>query len=198
MRATLSILRAAALTILLALLLVAPVQAGEEAGKARRTIPESIAGLPYQKAHRFSDERLGIVLSYGGGGAFLDIYIYNGGYQEIPADIESPRVLAQFEQAKSDVLEAVRHKLWDQVSFSSEGVVEVGPREAPVRMREAVFQVKKGGAALRSYLYLTAGKNLFFKVRYTTVDAGGHCKGPSRDALLRDLGAVISGWLRAQ
>jgi hypothetical protein len=168
---------------------------GVEGEEKQEVLPKSIAGLEFKGAHKFEDPRLGIGITYARKGEGLDLFIYDGGQKEIASGIDSAFVREQFEQAKADVQEAARQGILEQASLESEGVVQLGSHEPKVRAREAVFRLKKGESDVKSYLYITAGNNHVFKIRYTALKFGGEHQEGNREAVLREIGDLLSSWL---
>lgn len=159
------------------------------------TLPKIIAGLPFKDAKKFEDPRLGLGVTYENEGASLTLFIYNAGQKEIPTGIDGSVLREQFEQSKGDVQEAVRQNMLDKAALEREGVAHLGSHEPTVPVREAVFELKKGNNEFKSYLYITAGNNFLFKVRYTVPKAGEQLKGPSPEMISREVGDLISSWL---
>jgi len=158
-------------------------------------LPQIIAGIPFKGAKKFEDPRLGLGVTYENEGASLTLFIYNAGQREIPTGIDGSILREQFEQSKGDLQEAVRQKMLDKAVLEREGVAHLGSHEPTVPAREAVFELKKGDNEFKSYLYITAGNNFLFKVRYTVPKAGEQLKGPSPEMISREVGDLISSWL---
>lgn len=162
----------------------------------QESLPKVIAGLPFAGAKKFEDPRLGLGITYENEGASLTLLIYNAGHKEIPQGLDSELLREQFEQAKADVQEAVRQGIWGKASLEREGVVQMGSHEPTVSAREAAFELSKGDIVLGSYIYMTAGNNFLFKVRYTVPRSGGEFKGPSPETISKEVGDLISSWIR--
>lgn len=177
-------------TVLLLLL----SSSGVESGEKQKDLPKNIAGLEFKDAHEFEDPRLGIGITYAREGEGLDLFIYDGGRKEIASGIDSAFVREQFEQAKADIQEAARQGMVEQASLESEGIVQLGSHEPKVRAKEAVFRLKKGESELKSYLYVTAGNNHIFKIRYTMLKAGNELQEEHRATVLREVGDLLSSW----
>lgn len=158
-------------------------------------LPKVIAGLPFAGAKKFEDPRLGLGITYEKEGASLTLLIYSAGHKEIPQGIDSALLREQFEQSKADIQEGVRQGIWSKASLEREGVVQLGSHEPTISAREAVFELSKGDIVLRSYIYMTAGNNSLFKVRYTVLRSGGEFKGPSPETVAKEIGDMLSSWI---
>ncbi len=154
---------------------------------SKSAVPIQIGGLQYKTAKKFDDPVLGVSLSYQGNDSTLNIFIYDGGVGDIPNGIDTVIALKQFEQAKSDVLAS---KAWTEVHFVSDGTVLLGSR-ANLKSYLAFFDASVGDKAYYSILYLTAGRNRFYKARLTTPKGNPILEPDSMAQVRRDLGDFI-------
>jgi hypothetical protein len=159
-------------------------------GESKPTLPKQIGGLAYKDAKKFKDRALGVALTYQREKSVLTIFIYNGGLSDIPIGIDTGIALKQFEQAKVDVSASTA---WTKIRLESDGEVLLGSK-AKLKAYLALFQATAGDAEYYSILYLTAGRNLFYKARLTT-PAGSDLLEPEGMAQFRqDLGDFIISW----
>jgi len=157
------------------------------AADSKPVLPKQIGGLPYKTAKKFDDPALGVALIYQGQGTALNIYIYNGGLRDIPNEIDTVVALQQFEQAKGDVLAS---KAWTTVKFVSDGTVILGSKPN-IKSYLALFEATAGDTQYYSILYLTTGRNKFYKARLTTPKGNPILEPEPMAQLRRDLGDFI-------
>jgi hypothetical protein len=157
------------------------------AAESKPLVPTQIGGLPYKTAKKFDDPALGISLSYQGDNTTLNIFVYNGGVGDIPNGIDTVVALQQFEQAKSDVLAS---KAWTTVRFVSDGTVLLASK-ANLKSYLALFEASDGDTQYYSILYLTTGRNRFYKARLTTRKGNPILEPEPMAQLRRDLGDFI-------
>jgi hypothetical protein len=157
------------------------------AAESKPTLPPQIGGLPYKEAKKFKDPALGMALIYQREKSILTIFIYNGGVGDIPIGIDTVVALKQFEQAKADVLAS---KAWTTVRLVSDGAVLLGSK-ANLKAYLALFEASAGEAKYNSILYLTTGRNTFYKARLTTPTESAILEPEAMAQLRRDLGDFI-------
>ena len=158
---------------------------------AKTAIPKQVGGLPYKTAKKYEEAELGVSLSYQGEGATLTIFLYRGGIPLIPDGVDSDVFTSQFGQAKNDILTA---KTWTTVCLVSEGTVLIG-RKADIKARRALYDVSVGDTQYSTILYLTAGRNRFYKARLTAPTASPVLEDERIASLQRNLGDLIESWI---
>jgi len=172
------------------LVVLAASPALANAGESKPALPKQIGGLSYKDAKKFKDPALGVALTYQAEKSVLTIFVYNGGVGDIPIGIDTGVALKQFEQAKGDVLAATT---WTSIHLVSDGEVLLGSK-AKLKAYLALFQAAVGDAQYYSILYLTAGRNLFYKARLTTPAGSGLLEPEAMAQFRGDLGDFIVHW----
>jgi hypothetical protein len=162
------------------------------AADSKPAIPKQIGFLPYKSAKKFDDPALGVALTYQGEGTTLNIYIYNGGVGDIPNGIDTVVALQQFEQAKGDVLAS---KAWTTIKFVSDGTVILGSKPN-IKSYLALFEASAADTQYYSILYLTTGRNKFYKARLTAPKGNPILEPEPMAQLRRDLGDFIVGLIQ--
>lgn len=162
--------------------------------QTRDLLPPAFAGLPLTDVKEFEDHALGLGARYGGGERLATLYIYDAGLPEIAAGIESAALCEQFEEAKRNVRQTVEAGMVDSAVLEREGTFQAGSPPHAVPLREAVFTVRQGEVVYRSYIYMTAGRNLLFKVRYSVSAAGE--PDPTPDMVARALSDLVAALAR--
>jgi hypothetical protein len=157
------------------------------ASDSKSLVPKQIGGLPYKTAKKFDNPALGISLIYQDDNTTLNIFIYNGGVGDIPNGIDTVVAQQQFEQAKGDVLAS---KAWTTARVVSDGAVLLGSK-ANLKSHLALFEVSAGDKQYYSILYLTTGRNKFYKARLTTPKGNPILEPEPMAQVRRDLGDFI-------
>ena len=157
------------------------------AAESKPTLPPQIGGLPYKDAKRFKDPALGVALTYQHEKTTLTIFIYNGGVGDIPIGVDTVVALKQFEQAKADVLAS---RAWTTIRLVSDGAVLLGSK-SNLKAYLALFEGSAGDARYDTILYLTTGRNTFYKARLTTPVDSAILEPDAMAQLRRDLGDFI-------
>jgi hypothetical protein len=151
---------------------------------SKPAVPKQLGGLAYKSARKFDDPALGFALIYRGDHSTLDIFIYNGGVGDIPIGVDTVVALKQFEQAKSDVLAS---KVWTSVALVSDGAVLLGSK-SNLKSYLALFETSVGTNQYYSILYLTTGRNRFYKTLLTAPKDDPILEPESMAQLRRELG----------
>ena len=172
--------------------IVALASSVARAGDSKPALPKQIGGLPYKSARKFDDPALGVSLTYQGEGTTLTIFIYNGGVGDIPAGIDTVVALQQFEQAKSDVLAS---RTWTTVKLVSDGTVILGSKPS-IKSYLALFETTADDKPYVSVLYLTTGRNKFYKARLTTPRDNPILEPEAMAQVRRDLGDFFVGLIQ--
>jgi hypothetical protein len=162
------------------------------AADSKPLVPKEIGGLAYKGAKKYDDPALGMALTYLGDNTTLNIFVYNGGVGDMPHGIDTVVALQQFEQAKGAVLAS---EAWTTARFVSDGTVLLGSK-ANLKSYLALFEVTAGDKQYHSILYLTTGRNRFYKGRLTTPKGNPILEPEAMAQLRRDLGDFIIGLIQ--
>jgi len=173
------------------LLTVTPLAAAEEPLQLLPSpleLPRRIGPLSTDgRAHGFDKPELGTAYQYKGGGMLLTVYVYDLGVNDIPDGAVNVPVCEQFEDAKSDVIQAG----YRDVVLKKEQLVRLSPPEDLPLAREAEFEMLRDGRTTISWLWITGVAKQFVKLRFS-LDADFRDEAlDARRALLTALGTAI-------
>ncbi len=133
-------------------------------------IPDRVAGLPHEPPHDYERDNpgLGYSVEFLRPDWRIDVYIYDLGMRDIPADPMSDVMERQLKQASGDIYELERRGNYSNVTAS--GNFAVDDSAGRTRFVCSTFRYRHNGwkSDVDSYLCLTSVKAKFFKVRMTT------------------------------
>ena len=139
--------------------------------------------MPLTKTEEFPNPALGIGLTYKADDIVLSIFVYTGGFRQIP-DNRPELVTTQFEWAKRHVA-VVPH--WQDVRHLSDSSLVLGGRPTMA----ASFAFNQKGVPQRSYLYVLSINDHFVKLRYTFPLAQEAAGEALKARILGDVAAIL-------
>ncbi len=110
---------------------------------------------------------LGTGITYRAPGVTVSIYLYTLRLPEVSADLASPVLKAQFDQAAADVHRAAALGHYSGVKQDESNEVVWSEAPEAVRSHHTRFAYLQRGTERLSHLDLAAVKNHFFKIRFT-------------------------------
>jgi hypothetical protein len=142
------------------------------------SFPVKLGPLAFKEVTRYRQPGLGLSLRYDAEGddhCRVDVYIYDLGKKGLGFGVDSDEVKQAFEQAKADIVGMEKAGRYKDVKKVAEKpyALKVGDKDMP--MLSACYQytiVPEAGVTVEfadavSYIYLTAYKGQFLKVRCT-------------------------------
>jgi hypothetical protein len=155
------------------------------------SVPSSLGVLRYGTAKKFDEPGLGAALTYRGEGSTLTLYIYDATIRDIPRGIHSNITEQQFAQAVSAISGSDE---WDASELLCRGASSLPGANPPLEVYEAHFRNKTHDYEVESFLFLTAIRNRFVKVRWTIHALSPDLHPSVRAAVLSDVSRLVGAW----
>jgi hypothetical protein len=163
-------------------------------------LPRQLCRLIYEGLEVLPDPRLGIVVRYAAPPAVIkaDCSLYDLGLADLPADLDSPRVVELFRRACSNVLDAADRGWYHDLQLRSSQHLHLPADDPETAFLFASFSYRQAGgpdtlhAGTRiSHLALRVDHGLINQVRYT------YLQGPHDEQSYHDCLLFLHDWLRA-
>lgn len=163
---------------------------------SKLVFPYKIAGMERDVITKFANTGLGVGISYKGGPgkAFADVYIYDGGLAQIRDDCLAPEIKREFETGNGAIS---RHA--KKVHY--QGFRELGLRKIFLGQKgggrcawEARYEYEVGQGEKvikRSFFVLTAKRDRFIKLRFTTIAPRWDNWPDHYNKFLEELGRIL-------
>jgi hypothetical protein len=199
--------------LILLLFLAIPPTPGFSQGTAPATYQHSATGISfparlgaltyrgnvdYAKQGRAD---LGVAVRYGLAGApvWADIYVYDLGRKNLGTGLDSPDVQKAFNGAVQDIFALEKQKVYKSVQKTEEGKFALTTQSGRLNMLWAHFtyerlpgpQISHPGPLI-SELYLTAYRNQFLKIRFTSPAEMQERHQEALQKFLGDFGKILN------
>lgn len=144
------------------------------------------------EAHKYDQPGMGVSYQYGMPGASLTVYVYDAEVKDLEDGADTIPSCVEFEVAKQGVLQS-----YQDVKLISQFMVKLLPPEDAPQMREAVYEMKREGNPVVSYVWVTTVAGQFIKLRFTLDQRLRDEALDARRAILSAFGAAIKPHLAA-
>ncbi len=134
------------------------------------TFPEKVGGFTLNDSMNFerTSPGQGYVMDYTMPGWKLDVFVYDLKRREIPADVNSAIVRAEFERSRGDVFLAHPRGPYAQVYLRRNFAIDDGSKR--LRFQCAAFHLTRDGAKPQDgFMCVTSLRNKFVRLRLTTL-----------------------------
>jgi len=133
------------------------------------SFPSSISDWERQSSYNYEKEAPGggVSISYGLNDAVATLYIYNMNLKTIPSGISSKVIKGEFSESKAAIITAKLQGYYQDVVKKNEGKAKFG-LDKKMSFLFANYYITQNDIDLDSYLYITAIKNHYFKIRVTS------------------------------
>lgn len=143
-------------------------------------------------AHKYDQPGMGVSYQYSMPGASLTVYVYDAGEQGLKDGADTIPACIEFEVAKQGVMQSYK-----EVKLVSQFMVKLLPPEEAPLMREAVYEMKREGDPVVSYVWVTTVAQQFIKLRFTLDQRLRDEAVDARRAILLAFGTAIKPHLAA-
>jgi hypothetical protein len=142
--------------------------------QTEENLPSQLGELNYAGSEVYDDPRLGAKIRYEFGITKADLYLYDLGMAEIPADIDDPLVTEVYRQSCGEVLTLAEAGLYLDFELRKSEYLNLGMEGfkpsflwAAFRYRQAPGQFTVSEEFRYSHIFLRTNGGYFNKVRYT-------------------------------
>lgn len=141
-------------------------------------LPRTLAGLNFEQVEIYPDPRLGVSARYGNpAGVKADVYLYDLGRKDIPADLRSEAVMGWFQEACQNVFMMVERGVYLDLETRVSQYLHLPPDAADPFCLWACFAYRQAPQPGVTYtgvrvsnLALRTDRGLINKLRYTYPD----------------------------
>lgn len=185
----LSVLKNTVILLLLGLLLLqVSVDARDEAGvpttQLNIELPE-VEGWEKGKPVYYPTKELGYSVTYRSEeGGVVTIYIYNGGRNKIPNNLENDILKNEVDEAKKGIFAAQEMGRYQGVKEEKSGKVKLAGDGGKLEALYSRFNMNVGSQAVTTEIYLFSHQNHFIKIRATRPRESDGTKNPALEKLM--------------